>query len=518
MASNRTYKISAIDDGNCAFNAFTLALFKSDFVNALNVKAAIEQRNLNNEYGQFIQAVANALNIQADWKTISEHLIALRENDPGALQTKIAPIMRRLAIDKLEVDSAYPHKTLNAFLSAFHNFVLQNYGLPVANPDDIYNRQAIITDEFAHIAENLLIGVNDEFDCERFSALRTNLDRTPEENNEYKNLLDELITLHQSSLTNWWLQIGHKQFLQAMRKEGEWAGDLELAPLANYFGLNLDVKYHQTSNPHRIHHANGEIPANLDEEQKKQLIVRGIVDKPDDGSVVLKLLPMNEEEVVSRLNAVPQYDEVFAIISSAADLAHMEVPHHLSASCLTALRERGVINHQGDAFTVNKEEAASRIMQVPSGDEILEAWQTNYNESPIMTLLNPHGVHYDAMLIQPDVIVEPEGELPLQELPSFKDFNIKNCLADDLIHAWKNGNIQYNREEHLSLMTQAEETAKTLLALSQNGASSPLIKYSIFKSTQQVEVTVSEEMQIKLDEQYAKQLQLEEFTKLVNRG
>ncbi len=191
---------SAIPDGNCAFNAFALSFRAVVLSGALDDKADVKYKDFLDQFPE-----ANT------WAVFKDYLA---KTESAALQTRLASLFRSLAIKQLENKTTlhaqhHQDSTFQAIVSpAFRNVVL-NKGMA---GDDISTAAMIA----------------------KYHELKTKI-------KVISDVEAKIAKIQATQLAQWWKSEGHAQFLAKMKEETVWTGDLELAPLAEYFGINLKV-------------------------------------------------------------------------------------------------------------------------------------------------------------------------------------------------------------------------------------------------------------------------------------
>ncbi len=253
---------------NCAFNAFLLGLCEPQVLNHL----AIE--NPEQKLAAFIEMLKTALRYslgknlsEFTWEQLKEELIKYKKQHPKTCQEDLGPHLRKLAIDLARKDAFYPDATWNVLSGAFDMFVQGR-----ESGDDIFLRHPFIK--------------------QKFIALKSQPNPS-------------------IALENWWRQEGCKNFLTAMEAkgpnaEGYLAGDLELAQLARYFGVNLKIHVKNVSRPYMLDALIDHGFLSLDVVTKYQLDQRGISD--ENGN----LKPMTESELKTKIVGLANTDQIVA--------------------------------------------------------------------------------------------------------------------------------------------------------------------------------------------------------------
>lgn len=339
MTSSRPknqYFERAVGDGNCAFNAFILGLTQPHILNVLDHHADTLNR--------FVNAAAGVLGVNPIWAEVKNKIIALRAENKVALQKQIAPVMRALALSFAEKDAAHYLQTCEPFLSAYRDYAYDVLGIVHDGvADDVFSRHPFIQAQFEEAILPAISSIADdktiERRLERLKELRWLNERNQAEQEELRELEQQIEIYFEQArkyLLSWWEKRGYRQFLNKMRQDGEWAGDLELSQLARYFHVDLNVQRADFIYP--ITFNNGVMPIrtvayDLTQEEIKTLADQEIIDRPQPKDTALRLLPVSRE----------------------------------------------------------------RMVQVVKRPEIIAAWDKNYIEQPSIFLINEHGAHWDSM-------------------------------------------------------------------------------------------------------------------------
>ena len=193
-----------LGDGNCAFNAFVLGFCEQSVLDGISEYANQEIVKANSTFKAFFEAVKIAMQMpDANWEDVKQVLIRRRASDKIALQKLLAPIMRQVAMDRVESILFTEEEIMNGYIgalqAAFEKYKENNFG-----GDDIFRRHPFVMEKFR--------------EYKRLSLVEAGLE-----------------------LAKWWRDEGALQFTNAMKRSTEWAGDLELAPLAQVLGVNVDV-------------------------------------------------------------------------------------------------------------------------------------------------------------------------------------------------------------------------------------------------------------------------------------
>jgi len=534
LKANVLHVEKAEGSGNCALHAFILACFRKEVLDQIERRAkkdmgmADGNAAMNMILHEFIQRAAAKLAVAADWYAVKHKILTLRKINKKALQRTFAQVMRDIAIECAEQNPQHMESTIEPLKCTFRNDVLEQLGIEVNGPkDDIYLQHPFIQAEFAElqgeVRQALFGGTKITFDSEIYTQLKENTARSIQEDVQFKAMdveLETALATAENKLLDWWKPAtetkheaasGYTNFLSSMKSDGQWAGDTQLAELAAYFHVNLDVIHHDNAPPHHMYIDHGVIPVSDDEFDYKlesqdisQLVVRGIVDRPEQDQHDLQLLELDRTEVDSRLSAVPECETVTEyIINSPAipdsvplevgdvelsdyaayELKGTPVPESWPQEVRQQLVQRGVIGPKNGvySFSVGREEAIARIVKMDDKDKILAAWDAYHKESPILTLKNIGAYHWDNMLpASAPELVEPKS------VPS---------LISETIAKIQSGEIKPSEEKwrvYLKNDTAALETEKT-------------VEYTLPENQGVQRVTIP--TQVALDERMATELQ-----------
>jgi hypothetical protein len=246
-----------------------------------------------------------------------------------------------------------------------------------------------------------------------------------------------------------WKEKGMKMFLDSMNGDSVYAGDLELAPLAKYFGINLDVDMGMRGN-HSVTRLN-RLPASIrldDGSEYKlersvclKLSSRGIID------VERTLEPISHESVDQRLNAIPNHAIVVDYINTNKPVKYAPVPAEWSPECLHQLRQRGIITTRQQVAVFasdlsdepadkktngkeNRDETLSRIAAFPNAKEIAAAWKA-VPVIPKMRLKNSSAVHWNNIVA---IVVPVYNPSPI-ELDKHDIFHARAMLTKQFLNS-----------------------------------------------------------------------------------
>jgi hypothetical protein len=398
MAKTRVESVLeyAEGDGNCAFNAFILGLSESAVLDHLPNPDVRFQ-----EFIQRVQAVAHPKLLPGitdkslTWKKLRDLLIHHKSTNGVVLQTELAPIMRKFAVDMLR-------KNLDAYY--------ETTSMPLQ--DELESYFQIMKDRVAgrvsskYPINHLTPGMGDIFIRHPFvqEAFLYLWD-------QYAKVENGLQKAKEALLVKWKLR-GVTMFLDGMEKNAVLAGDLELAPLANYFGVNLDVDMGVRRGGVRALAIANRLPESIRLDDNTDFMLtravclplssRGIID------IERHLERCSPEDVEARLGVIPHYAEVAAYISSQKPVKNAPVPASWPLECLLELRMRDIITRDrrfaADLSDVpadkkangkeNREAALGRIAAFPNAKAIAAAWKA-VSATPRIRLANISAVHWN---------------------------------------------------------------------------------------------------------------------------
>lgn len=502
-------RVSAKGDGNCAFNAFILGLCQPDTLNQIERVFKSEKQNIEIALQRFIKKASEILEVTPEnFVTLKNELLRLRQNEPEKLQKKLAPILRNLACDLLLKDTTKQENLGVSLLSAYDGFI--NPGARGVVEDDVFLVHPFIR--------------------EKFQELKDMTPRLPESEEDL-------------ALTIWWRKAGYTKFIAEMRRNAENSGDIELAPLAQYFRLSLQVT-RQDRFTYQMYRDYGSLPAtvvlDLNEKTREDLYNRGIVDHPSNPEQ--KQLPLNldRETLDRRLGAVPDHKTVLAYIESQPEqMKETPVPRTWSTECLDELKERGIICSASEAhgtlkFNMNKEAARNGCIALPA--PVCAAILSHSRKEPLpeVLLVNDNAIHWDFM--QPDKTTSPDikpSKMSRNDEKESYPFDELFELPDNDHHeekALSNKPVQTYEKQLLTLLKDKladykgegnkwERWVKQEITKLEQKTEHPLIENTPPVPGKEVEYTLSEDKKIKMsideqikrDEEYAKKLQSEEY-------
>ena len=379
MALARLNRVTEATEGagNCAFNAFALGFCDARVLAQVERAVKASGTTPDARFKRFIQHVASALSVECRWSAVASALLTLRDEDKVKLQSVLAPILRDMSINlALKAADGLFHfqQTLEPFMSAYSDYTCGRNGGALAR-DDIFLRHDFITKKFREMREE--------------------------------------------EIHVWWRDQGYQQFLQKMRNNGEWAGDLELARLARYFGVVLDVVredfvFNVYGNYGSFPYLHGGVGDNIPENYKREIMDclydRDIIKRNLRLSVNDKGIEFNLPEfavIASRLSNVPNYEKVNAFVTEhCLALKGTHVPKAWHRRCREELIQRNVIGRDPDnskqyVFTMNANQAMMCLGAVPYYDAVMNICRQHYEVHPLLVLHNKDGHHWENTLALP---------------------------------------------------------------------------------------------------------------------
>ena len=108
----------SLGDGNCAFNAFALAFCRPDILDKVE-----SQQEPGIAFKNFIEKVAEAFNIENNWQSVKQRLLEL---DKTTLQRKLAPILRKLAIEQAKCDNQNRDEMFHSLYSTYRHYIYRS--------------------------------------------------------------------------------------------------------------------------------------------------------------------------------------------------------------------------------------------------------------------------------------------------------------------------------------------------------------------------------------------------------
>lgn len=362
-------------EGNCAFHAFALALCNRQVFSQIERSVYAAHTEPDVRFAGFIKRVAGKLNVNPRWRSVTRALLALREEDSRELQFILAPILRELSINiaRDPADSAYHTlQTVEPMMGAFDAYCRNK------SDDDIFIKHNFIKMKFDEVS-------------------RTEMDEV----------------MREKMLNQWWWSEGYDQFLVEMGKDGQWAGDLELARLARYFNVVVDgVKLEQgVENPVPIYGNYGYFPylhgamgskvtKNQIADVMKCLYDRDILNREDSNNKGVAFNVSSLFLLKDRLGKVHAYDEIIEFLMHQENLKGQPLPKEWTSNLMiiAQLSQRNVIGRAKDGvsyiFSVDVGEAMLRIGEVPCYDVVKQICLESYEEHARLVLYNDRAYHW----------------------------------------------------------------------------------------------------------------------------
>lgn len=373
----------SLPDGNCSFNAFVLGWCRSDVLSHIDHLKPPKQYP-NHLFRDFIKQSAQVLNVGLSWLSVKNKLLILRQMDKVHLQRQMAPVFRHLSVKLARHNPVFRARTEEHLKSAFLDYILPAYK---SVSDDIFSRHSFIREKFKEL---------NPLQTKWFSW---NWQQAPQKTSQEK------IAEANKKLISWWFAEdgGYDYFLKAMEKHGEWAGDIELDLVADFFDVDLDVR--RKKFVHHIHFNRGSIEKKyFDEDQIIQLVRRGIVNPGNPDDIDLRFLPLAMQEVEERLDAVPGCEKLRELIWQHSSLKGQPVPI-VEGAAIKQLLQRDIIGKQGDryVFSCDQNVAINLIDKFPGKEKMLHLWKEKYiSDKPTIRLENEDATHWDNLLTQLD--------------------------------------------------------------------------------------------------------------------
>lgn len=362
-------------DGNCAFNAFALAICNEYIMVQIENAVRAMGANVNDYLQDFIGAVSKVLRVENDWQSIKAELLKLRKTDKEKLQKILAAILRGISVDIALNKDPYRYlihqeRLYAPFLSAFENHRKSGQF------DDVFSRHAFIIEKFDEV------------------------------------LASTSNTLQQDkAIDQWWWKEGYVRFYEQMRHDGVWAGDVDLQRLANYFQVTLTII--RDDEDMGTHGNFGYLPFLQEVVVQKNLsdiyyclYSRGVIARHQhiENETVSHEFNIAEWRLVAqRLMKVPDYQRVLAFINAHSEnLKKQRVPDDWSKKCIYELIQRNVIGRGADGksqvFSLNYAEALLEIDEIPNLAEVMNACRKHHRERACIVLYNVSGKHWENTL------------------------------------------------------------------------------------------------------------------------
>ncbi|MHB1947781.1 MAG: hypothetical protein ACYCQI_06690 [Gammaproteobacteria bacterium] len=334
---------SARGDGNCAFNAFILALTNKEVLDSIEefINKDPDAPPPDYAFFDFIRPVAEKFGIELKnieskdenekWNAIKDKLLEIRAANSDRLQRELAPIIRNLAMDQVErnpiSNQIHLEGSLNALQDEFKAYleewrrIQRETGASSLTDEKVFGE----LDKVKELIDTSRVGeifyphefIQDQFNAALIMALISIGDIPygfdPQEEDNI------ILTSVLPSLADWWKKEGHETFISEMRASAKsaadtrlYASDLELAPLARFFNIDLTVT-HPRFGYNLLVNSHGKIPfdsqeAKAIENEEKDYFKNKLTEKGADvirqvGVNQYEFLPLPREEVVKRLTA-----------------------------------------------------------------------------------------------------------------------------------------------------------------------------------------------------------------------
>ncbi|MHB1946844.1 MAG: hypothetical protein ACYCQI_01865 [Gammaproteobacteria bacterium] len=368
--------ITAEGGGNCAFNAFILGLKK------VIDDDQLQPKNPDVTYHDFLIEFNNATGKEATW---SAFVAYIRATETVRLQNELHQLLRNFSINLLRKKQGlhgqrHQEAMFEPVKAGFHNYILQQLGTPVTqttfSQDDICERLSCVKTEFAALFKS-------EFEVEfvkykELAAATRDAAKELEFNALRVKLEDKIANIQQTTLLDTWNKKLYAQSLDAMDQVGAWAGDLELAPLANYFDVELDIQreHRETKSimTHHIHYDYGQFDSEELKDPKDvipRLITLDVVDRDPVSKTSYRWKNhFEEKELAKVLSQVPGHDTVESVITRSESevqqnkgLKGCKLKPSLPSHIISTLETAGVVTNksEGVCFDITKEDYESRV-------------------------------------------------------------------------------------------------------------------------------------------------------------
>jgi|GEM_PF-6043344 len=534
-----TYKfVKAEGDGECAFNAFILGLKQVALSGKLDAHADETYKSFfqfSKEITLFSKEIAlqskdpsKEITLPATWAEFKKFLI----NTPTIeLQKKLAfPLFRPFAISLIEnqagyTGAAHQSNTLPVLTSVFRNYVLtqlkQAQNIQVVNEDDLFNIPHIEA-KFDELSVKILTHVEFVKFAARYKALMKK-QKNSKEQIELDNLTEQLERIIESvqkdALAPWWKTSGHTDFLNVMKQQEKWAGDLELAPLAEFFGVNLNIKRREMT--YVMHFDYGMLDAaelKLSENSINRMIKLDLIDKSSVKPGVYRWLNIpSEQELDHRLDAVPDSDNVINYLDSVAKAKEfigtkIETPFFEAVS--QQLVDNNIIAKDGsNNFVFIADEAATRlaINNLPAHkriatdavdrhiDKVRDSSVPQFGDACLARLKDHNIIKAD--LSGKGIFIVPESEvrLRLQEV-------VNKETREKIVASWK---LAHRNPETILLQNKDARHWDYLEAVPSNTKQNadPVDEENVSSKELYEELKAHKDLQVSFDGIFAQQLQ-----------
>lgn len=446
-------------DGNCAFNAFVLAVTAPEFFP--------NHWDFDNLPKDFIQRLAKAIcpekmqNSNADpVAIIKEHLPKLSLEEK---QTKLAPLFREQAVEQAKDNPIYQEEITHALMAAFEDYVqvVSNFKDAENRFDDIFINHRHTTDKFLELFfDKFVYSVTDKEDWpgrEKYIELskrnnnvnewkksqQADKDNYAKLNQEYEKILDEAKTRIVGHYTNqnadvekhlaaikdelqeWWKK-GFDYYISDMAKNGTWAGDAELKLLAEMFDVNMNVQ--QNNHVYHAYHDYGSVTREdlekiYDKETPaviQQLANRGVIDTSDSTKSDFKIAISSIDEIEGHLKAVDNSE----LVSDLLDLESRSFNSgFLSPETLSTLKQRNVLDLANNTFqfTKPKQFIIDAIIEISNSEKLITLFKNNIKNKPTICLDHQYGHWSNTQPTSHDVSVQKNQETENSLVPETKE-------------------------------------------------------------------------------------------------
>ncbi|MDR3492927.1 MAG: hypothetical protein P4M12_12975 [Gammaproteobacteria bacterium] len=498
--------VRAVGDGECAFNAFILGLKEIALSGKLDNVA-------DENYKHFLFAFNKITTKPATWQAFKEFLKTTASIE---LQKKLAySLFRQFAILLIENKVGYTAKnhyasTLPLLKEALHTYAimkLKHERMTFRNENDIFVME-FIKDKF----ENLIESKISRDEEHRYYTLTKKNPLSQEEQLEINHLIksfDSIITeLQNNDLTSWWELSGHSDFLIWMKQKAKWAGDLELAPLAEYFNVNLVVK--RMNIMHEMHFNYGRLNASelgLTQDCINRMVSLNLIDNVEVENGVYRWLNIaSANDLKSCLSDVPEMETILDHFNNAPQKAFtgtkIETTFTEILKTKLILKELIAQNAAGDfVFCISPALTINASVTLTETEQNILKTAINRHLDKVQDSVIPPLEMASIAILKDRGIIKAQGDKVIFVLPEEKTKERMKKVVDEetknnIISSWERN----HRNPETIVLQNLYGTHWDLL---QNSAEQRIdANNDLYK-----ELNSNAKLQIKFDELFAKQLQ-----------
>lgn len=424
--------INAIGDGNCAFNAFALGL--TDLI----VQGKFDEKKHPSISKEITEAVQNKIitlfkvnkildSNNLNWSSIKNYLSQQNTYEKQkAIQLLLAKPLRILAYElNIANVQSYASATFESLSEEYERFIKNKFKSEI-KLGDIYTPCKPIRLEFERRFKEYFGNGKSEYSAEYLEKSK-------------------------AGLSVWWglneleSTIGVEAFLNYVKEDGKWAGDLELKTLANYFNINLNVMAKRfNSKPYAVHFNYGVVTQQdepdvfADEDLLSIMQEREIIDQFAGKKISqINFLAIASKEELNRLLAdVPKFEEIIAYLYKHSDKDSIEVPNEFLIDPIKqVLIARSIIHYhaQDKIWIFNKAIELNSLPFLLSAVEETKAniirilYDKYYQHHPVIELVNESATHWDCWAANiADRWLQPE--LKDETVASCGSFSVSNNI------------------------------------------------------------------------------------------